>query len=94
MLQYLWPNENNANEHDGIRFWADEVQRLAAIQHINLLATKIMDHKKYQQDLLSIEVGHAKVRNEIAAIIFFIWKGDSDGIPHELICSHFFCSSV
>lgn len=53
--------------------------RLVVIKHINLLVTKIMDQKKFQQDILNIEVGHAKVRREIAVIMYWIWKGDSDG---------------
>ncbi len=54
--------------------------RLQVVQHVNQLALKILENKKYGQDLLSTECGPEETRQQIAAFLFMVWKADSDGV--------------
>lgn len=53
--------------------------RLVIIQHVVLLASKILDNKKYGQDLLTTECGPEETRKQIASFLFLVQKCDTDG---------------
>lgn len=53
--------------------------RLKVVQHVNMLAAKILENKKYGQDLISTEAGPEETRKQVAAFLFMVWKGDTDG---------------
>ena len=61
-------------------FQAEMIEdRLQVVKHANFLCDKILENKKYGQDILTTECGPEETRKQVAAFSFMVWKGDSDG---------------
>merc|ERR1719456_1773467 len=58
----------------------DPVVRKRMVEHICHLTTKIMDHKKYGQDLLTTEIGKRETREKLLVLLFLISKADEDAV--------------